>query len=66
MKLNNMKKKFPEIDSKIKKFIIIFTKSTAPDVPVGEDEQSNKIIKKVGDIPANNFKPRPILNLVKN
>jgi len=29
------------------------------DVPIGKDESSNKLVKKVGEIPSYSFKPKP-------
>ena len=36
------------------------------DVPIGKDESSNKLIKKVGDIPSYSFKPKPHYELGEN
>ena len=61
--IEQYEKEISEIDSKLKNLLSSLPNIPHPDVPVGEDEQSNKIIKKVGDIPNYNFKPKPHFEL---
>ena len=52
-----------DIDSKLKDLLSALPNLPHRDVPVGEDEQSNIIIKKVGKIPKYDFKPKPHFEL---
>ena len=52
-----------DIDSKLKDLLSSLPNLPHPDVPVGEDEESNTIIKKVGEIPKYDFKPKPHFEL---
>ena len=56
-------KEISEIDSKLKDLLSSLPNLPHPDVPVGEDEQSNTIVKKVGEIPKYDFKPKPHFEL---
>ena len=44
--IEHYEKEISEIDSKLKSLLSSLPNIPHPDVPVGEDEQSNKIIKK--------------------
>ena len=61
--IEQFEKEILEIDSKLKSLLSSLPNIPHADVPMGEDEQSNKIIKKVGDIPNYNFKPKPHFEL---
>ena len=53
--IEHYEKEISEIDLKLKSLLSSIPNIPHSDVPVGEDEKSNKIIKKVGDIPNYNF-----------
>ena len=48
-----------KIDSQLKDILSSLPNLPHADVPVGEDEKSNIIIKKMGNIPTFSFKPKP-------
>ena len=61
--IDQFEKEISEIDSKLKNLLSTLPNLPHHDVPIGEDEQSNKIVKKVGDIPNYSFKPKPHFEL---
>ena len=48
-----------KIDSQLKDILSSLPNLPHADVPIGEDEKSNIIIKKMGNIPTFSFKPKP-------
>ena len=48
-----------KIDSQLKDILSSLPNLPNADVPIGEDEKSNIIIKKMGNIPTFSFKPKP-------
>jgi len=61
--IDQYEKEISEIDSRLKDLLSSLPNLPHSDVPVGENEESNIIIKKVGDIPKYSFKPKPHFEL---
>ncbi len=63
-----LKQELEELDAEQKKFDEIMLRMPnmpSPDCPVGPDESGNVVIRKVGEIPQFNFKPRDHVELME-
>ena len=63
-----LKQELEELDAEQKKFDEIMLRMPnmpSPDCPVGPDESGNVVIRKVGEIPQFNFKPRDNVELME-
>ena len=65
-KLNNFIKSQIKIKNEIESILSSLPNLALDDVPIGKDENSNKEIKKIGEIPKFEFKPIHITKLAKN
>ena len=64
--IDSLEEELSYIEKKLKEILSSLPNMPHQDVPVGEDENSNKLIKKVGEIPNFNFKPKPHFELGEN
>ncbi len=63
--LSELEKKFKSIDLEYKKLVYSVPNVISKDTPIGPDESGNKVIKKFGEIPHFNFKPKDHIELGK-
>ena len=64
--IDNLEKNISNLDIKLKEILSSIPNIPHIDVPVGEDENSNKLIKSVGKIPSFSFNPKPHYELGEN
>ena len=57
--IDKMENEINNLETQLKDILSSLPNLPHEDVPIGKDETSNKLIKKVGDIPSYSFKPKP-------
>ncbi|KUK79772.1 MAG: Serine--tRNA ligase [Microgenomates bacterium 39_7] len=57
--LKELEPNFKKIEEEYEQLMLQIPNVPASEVPVGEDESGNKVIKQVGDLPQFDFAPRP-------
>ena len=64
--IDKMENEINNLETQLKDILSSLPNLPHEDVPIGQDETSNKLIKKVGDIPSYSFKPLPHYELGEN
>ena len=64
--IDTFEKELLVIDSQLKDILSSIPNLPHDDVPIGEDEESNKIVKTIGEIPKFDFTPKPHYELGEN
>jgi seryl-tRNA synthetase len=64
--IDKMENEINNLEAQLKDILSSLPNLPHEDVPIGKDETSNKLIKKVGDIPSYSFKPLPHYELGEN
>jgi seryl-tRNA synthetase len=64
--IDTLEKQISIIDIQLKDILSSIPNLPHVDVPIGQDEASNKIVKKVGEIPKFDFTPKPHYELGEN
>ena len=64
--IDTLEKEFSIIETQLKGILSSIPNLPHQDVPVGEDEEANQIIKTVGEIPKFDFTPKPHFELGEN
>ena len=64
--IDTLEKELSIIETQLKEILSSIPNLPHQDVPVGEDEEANKIVKSVGEIPKVDFTPKPHFELGEN
>ncbi|HXF44361.1 MAG TPA: serine--tRNA ligase [Candidatus Paceibacterota bacterium] len=62
-RISEIKSEYDEIDAKRNEVLALLPNLPAPEVPTGEGEKDNKVVREVGEKPTFDFKPKDHLEL---
>jgi seryl-tRNA synthetase len=65
-KEERLKAKLKKVEEDFNRLMLLVPMPVAKDVPIGESDKDNVVVKQWGEIPKFNFQPKDYINLMKN